>query len=146
MSSTHSSILRRYNNPLDWVLFLLAVAMGFYFKSFWIPLVYIIGRTIITWYQRRLIITDKVFQHHGIRVDFEEKTICVEGYTYTIDQITSFSVGEDVKESLFLKRNTVEIRVDDFKKPVHRLTFPGGKSSEFQQRFLLALRKGGWNG
>jgi hypothetical protein len=88
----------------------------------------------------RMKVSDDRFEQHGVVVDFTSQTINIKGHSYNVSQITGLRTiadGRSVKG--------VEISVDDFKHPIHKVSTPGmpRSESEFMQRLSVALRKAG---
>lgn len=108
------------------LLIVIAVAAVLYvlYKKFW---------------DGRLQVREDYFEQHGVKVHFLEKTISIKNHTYHVNQVTG------IKSILGGSLKGVEIQVDDFKKPIHKIVIGGyGKAQEqFAQRLSVALRKAG---
>ncbi|WP_276483047.1 hypothetical protein [Paraflavitalea pollutisoli] len=87
----------------------------------------------------RLQVREDYFEQHGVKVHFLDKTITIRSHTYHVNQVTG------IKSILGGSLKGVEIQVDDFKKPIHKISIGGfGKAQEkFAQRLSVALRKAG---
>lgn len=95
-----------------------------------------------------LIVDENSFTQNGVRVDFNEKTITINGYPYNVELIKGISYEKkEPRGEKLLRTAEVKIQVDDFKKPVHIISFGGFNShknaDEFMQRISMALRKTG---
>jgi len=96
----------------------------------------------------RMMATDDYFEQAGVRVDFKSGTIKINKYTYDVKKVTGITTvtesgGRGVAASIRELTGIVEISVDDFKKPVHRIPIGGGKVKDFTQRLYVAIRKAG---
>lgn len=85
---------------------------------------------------------DNSFEQHGVKVNFKEGTITIKNYTYNVNQVTAIRT---VYGSGLTTAKGVEIEVDDFKKPVHKIVVGGfgNNQQNFAQRLSVALRKAG---
>lgn len=86
------------------------------------------------------IVSDDVFQQYGVSVNFKKGTISIGKHIYNVNQVTGIRTVNE-----HLKLRGVEIQVDDFIKPIHKVAVPGNtKTTEmFAQRLSVALRKAG---
>lgn len=96
----------------------------------------------------KMTVNDEYFEQAGVRVDFKAGTIKINKYTYDVKKVTGISTvtesgGRGVAASIRELTGIVEISVDDFKKPVHRIPIGGGKVKDFNQRLYVAIRKAG---
>lgn len=83
---------------------------------------------------------EDIFSQAGVTVYFKTGTIVIKGYSYKVEQIKSYRYttghGEHGNESRAF------IEVQDFKKPVHRITFiTPNAASTFLSRLNMAVAK-----
>ncbi|EHQ29796.1 hypothetical protein [Mucilaginibacter paludis] len=88
---------------------------------------------------------DDYFQQAGVRVDFKPGTITIKGKVYDVKKVTGINTVTQPGGGIRSTIGMVEISMDDFKKPIHRITISGGhgKAPEFSQRLCVAIRKAG---
>lgn len=118
---------------MDLLFFVLLVAAGLFFyvkKSRGKP----------------VLVDENSFSQEGVTVNFTSGTITIQGRQFSVNQITGISVERNnARGEKFLQTGTVNIAIDDFNNPVHKVTFLGlgafTRADEFVQRLSLALRK-----
>ena len=104
-----------------------------------------IGTVYFVWgafSQSRLVLSDDSFEQYGVKVDFKKETITINNHTYNVNQVTGIRT---ITGGAVNRMEGVEIQVDDFKNPVHKIGVGsfGGAQQKFAQRLSLALRKAG---
>ena len=96
-----------------------------------------------------VVVDDNSFAQNGVRVDFSAQTITIGKYSYPAKAVTGIRMNtvENRKGTIVAKTGFVDIEVDDFKKPVHKIVFNSYSvekdTKEFAQRLSVALRKAG---
>ena len=94
-------------------------------------------------------VDENSFSQNGVRVDFVAQTITIGKYSYPATAVTGIKTNTVVSGKATIVANTgfVNIEVDDFKKPVHKIVFNGFSvqkdTAEFAHRLSIALRKAG---
>jgi hypothetical protein len=90
------------------------------------------------------------FQQAGVKVDFRQKTITIKNKAYDVGSVTGINTittsgGRGMGDAIRSTIGIVEIKMDDFKKPIHRVEISGGqgRADDFVQRLTTALRKAG---
>ncbi|MBN8577589.1 MAG: hypothetical protein J0L66_11650 [Cytophagales bacterium] len=91
----------------------------------------------------RLQANEDFYEQHGVKVNFKEGTITIRNHRYTVNQVTGIKIIEPGSGKLTTRG--VEIEVDDFEKPIHKITIGGfgNQQKMFAQRLSVALRKAG---
>lgn len=114
-----------------------------------LPVIAVIGLVVFLNFRRkRVVIDDNSFAQNGVRVDFTASTITINGRTYPATAVTGIrwqSSGN--RRSMGVQEGSVDIEVDDLKKPIHHIVFNGfsaeSDAKAFSQRLSVALRKAG---
>lgn len=84
--------------------------------------------------------SDEAFEQAGVKVVFNTGKITIRGNTYNVEEV------QGISSRIISKFGTeVFIKVDDFKKPIHKIGISGfnGAGEKFIQRLSTALRKAG---
>ena len=98
--------------------------------------------------RRTVIVDENSFYQNGVRVDFAASTISIGKHTYPVNKVTGIRANtQQSKHLIGANGGNVEIEVDDFVKPVHKVIFNGYSvdkdTKEFAQRLSIAIRKAG---
>ncbi|WP_129352088.1 hypothetical protein [Solidesulfovibrio carbinolicus] len=81
--------------------------------------------------------TDEEFRQAGVAVDFKKSTVKINRRIYSIDDIKSWR-----SESKSRGGSTAYIYLNDFKRPMHRISFVTITGAEvFLQRLNLAIER-----
>jgi hypothetical protein len=89
--------------------------------------------------QNQMVVNDREFSQNGVTVDFVRRVVVLNSIDYRPEAILGTAVSWGMNTA------SVDISLDDFKTPVHRVRFQSYKAKEyaenFLERFQLALRK-----
>ena len=95
-----------------------------------------------------IVVDENSFAQNGVRVDFSAGIITIRKHAYPVNAVTGIRYQSSGKQrTMGVQGGSVDIEVDDFKKPIHNVLFNGFSaekdSKEFAQRLSVALRKAG---
>lgn len=99
--------------------------------------------------RRTVVVDENSFYQNGVRVDFLTGMITIGKYPYPVNKVTGIKAHTLIqnKASILANQGSVDIEVDDFVKPIHKINFNGYSvdkdTREFAQRLSIALRKAG---
>ncbi|MBO0929812.1 hypothetical protein [Fibrella aquatilis] len=99
--------------------------------------------------RKTVVVNENSFYQNGVKVDFTTGMITIGKHTYPVSKVTGIKSNTLVKTkaSILANQGSVDIEVDDFVKPVHKINFNGYSvdkdTKEFAQRLSIALRKAG---
>jgi hypothetical protein len=113
---------------LHWFFFIFLVAMFFAFRIVFREFIIAIRQNVFT-------VDEHSFRQNGVVVDFDRRTVKVNGREFTPDQV------KDTAMTWTFNSASIDISVDDVGKPVERVRFVTFKAKEFAEDFLERLNR-----
>src|SRR5690349_15341393 len=82
----------------------------------------------------KLVVSDDQFEQHGVKINFKDGTITINNHSYNVNQVTGIKT---ITGGSLGTVKGVEIQVDDFKKPIHKIVV--GSYGRAQENFARRL-------